>query len=118
VGGGVDESTLDLCPAEHVARVEHVQRDARIALHVLEPASVRAAIEQEVVICELEPHGIQLHAAIASGRPDGDRQRLVEERPEARTDLKGHGRLYTLKPTCLSTIASACRPRPSECGPS
>lgn len=86
----IGEATLNLRPAPRIRRILHEQRDARIALQVLEPASVGATIEPDLAIAILVPDRVHLDAAVATRGTKRDEVGLVEECFQTWAELKGH----------------------------
>src|SRR3989440_1466977 len=77
--GPVDHAALHLRPAPHGLGIDQQQRDARVALQVLEPAAIRSAVDPEGPVLELEPHRDHLHTAVLAAGADDGRKDLLGE---------------------------------------
>src|ERR1700730_1639369 len=105
--GPVDHPPLHLRPAKHLLRVDQQQRDAWIALEVLEPTAIRAAVDPERSVLLLEPHGHHLDAAVLAIGPDDCRKDLLGEGLHFRAELDRHQTTSHLNSRVPSTTALA-----------
>ena len=88
--GGMVSMMVMVWLHEAVLVQESVACQVRVASKVLEPISLRAAVEPDLAIAVLVPHRGHLHAAVATRSSDDRRDRLVEERLQPWAELKCH----------------------------
>src|SRR2546422_4095506 len=88
--GPVDHAAQHLRPAPHGLGVDQQQADPRVALQMLEPPSIRATVDPEGPVLELEPDRDHLDTAVLSGGADDGRIDLLREFLHLRTELDPH----------------------------
>src|SRR5207302_9587277 len=86
----LDHATEDLRPAPHVLWIHEEKRDPRVALEMLEPATVGAPIDPEESLGELEPDRNLFDAPILTRRANEGREHLLDELLHLGAELHRH----------------------------
>src|SRR5256885_5818226 len=103
----VHHPTFDLCPAEHLLRVDQEQGDPWIALQVFEPATVGASVDPEGPVLLLEPDGDYLHRTVLAVGADDRRKDLLGEGLHLGAELHCHYTTSHLNRRVASTTVIA-----------
>src|ERR1700738_109876 len=86
----VDHLAFHLGPAPHILGIDQEQGDARVALQVLEPPTIRPAVDPERPILLLEPDRYHLDRTVLASGPDEHRKDFLGEGLHFWAELNRH----------------------------
>src|SRR6202023_3279918 len=104
--GPVDHLAFHLGPAPHILGIDQQQGDPRVALEVLEPPAIRAAVDPERPILLLEPDRHHLDRTVLAGGPNERGEDFLGKGLHFWTELNRHQTTSHLNSRVASTTAT------------